>query len=206
MALLCNNISHWLGASLESALNYSLTWKTHITPIDSPVESPVQQRQCSPTKGTYTWPTVLAAAPLPTQLSWLEDEMWHYRENIPAPYYVKEILELLELLGFEHHWHEIHILSINDKNYFLQNFCWNWYHFIQENALKDHMHNKQYLRTDVKNMHWSSVLYETRYVDGTPTSEVTPVTIRYIHPPHHGHTSQYHGHEWMTRILFVHCQ
>ena len=27
----------------------------------------------------------------------------------------------------------------------------------------------------------------TRYVDGTPTSEVTPVTIRYIHPPHHGY-------------------
>ena len=26
----------------------------------------------------------------------------------------------------------------------------------------------------------------TRYVDGTPTSEVTPVTIQYIHPPHHG--------------------
>ena len=25
-----------------------------------------------------------------------------------------------------------------------------------------------------------------RYVDGTPTSEVTPVTICYIHPPHHG--------------------
>ena len=32
-------------------------------------------------------------------------------------------------------------------------------------------------------------------------SEVTPVTIRYIHPPHHGHTSQYHGHEWMTHII-----
>ena len=43
---------------------------------------------------------------------------------------------------------------------------------------------------------------KTRYVDSTPTSEVTPVTIRYIRPPHHGHTS----HEWMTRILFVHCQ
>ena len=27
----------------------------------------------------------------------------------------------------------------------------------------------------------------TRYVDGTPTSEVTPVTIRYIHPPHQGY-------------------
>ena len=27
----------------------------------------------------------------------------------------------------------------------------------------------------------------TRYVDGTPTSEVTPVTKRYIHPPHHGY-------------------
>ena len=27
----------------------------------------------------------------------------------------------------------------------------------------------------------------TRYVDGTPTSEVTPVTIWYIHPPHHGY-------------------
>ena len=29
--------------------------------------------------------------------------------------------------------------------------------------------------------------FKTRYVDGTPTSEVTPVTIRYIHPPHHGY-------------------
>ena len=28
----------------------------------------------------------------------------------------------------------------------------------------------------------------TKYVDGTLTSEVTPVTIPYIHPPHHGHT------------------
>ena len=52
----------------------------------------------------------------------------------------------------------------------------------------------------------SKLCNQTRYVDGTPTSEVTPVTIRYIRPPHHGHTSQYHGHEWMTRILFVHCQ
>ena len=43
----------------------------------------------------------------------------------------------------------------------------------------------------------------TRYVDGMPTSEVT---IRYIRPPHHGHTSQYHGHEWMAHILFIPCQ
>ena len=27
----------------------------------------------------------------------------------------------------------------------------------------------------------------TRYVDGTPTSEVTPVTIQYLHPTHHGY-------------------
>ena len=33
-----------------------------------------------------------------------------------------------------------------------------------------------------------------------------PVTIRYIRPPHHGHTSLYHGHEWMTHIFFVPCQ
>ena len=46
----------------------------------------------------------------------------------------------------------------------------------------------------------------TSYVDSTPISEVTPVTIRYISPPHHSHTSQYHGHEWMTPILFVPCQ
>ena len=45
--------------------------------------------------------------------------------------------------------------------------------------------------------------HKTRYVDGTPTSEVTPFTLRYIRPPHHG---QYHGHEWMTHILFVPCQ
>ena len=31
-------------------------------------------------------------------------------------------------------------------------------------------------------------------------------TIRYIRPPHHGHTSQYHGHELMTHLLFVPCQ
>ena len=28
----------------------------------------------------------------------------------------------------------------------------------------------------------------TRYVDGTPTSEATPVTVWYIHPRHYGHT------------------
>ena len=28
---------------------------------------------------------------------------------------------------------------------------------------------------------------KTRYVDGTPTPQVTPVTVRYIHPPHHGY-------------------
>ena len=49
-------------------------------------------------------------------------------------------------------------------------------------------------------------VFKTRYVNGTPTSEVTTVTIQYIRPPHHGHTSQYHGHEWMTHILFVPCQ
>ena len=43
-------------------------------------------------------------------------------------------------------------------------------------------------------------------MDGTPTSEVTPVTIRYIRQTHHGHTSQYHGHEWMIHILFGPCQ
>ena len=46
----------------------------------------------------------------------------------------------------------------------------------------------------------------TRYVDSTSMSEVTPVTIRYICPPHHGQTSQYHGHEWMTHILLLPCQ
>ena len=53
---------------------------------------------------------------------------------------------------------------------------------------------------------WLDLTWLTRYVDGTPTSEVTPVTIRYILPPHYGHTSQYHGQEWMTYILFVLCQ
>ena len=47
---------------------------------------------------------------------------------------------------------------------------------------------------------------KTRYVDGTPTSEVTSVAIRNIRPPHHGHTSQYHAHEWMTNIHFVQCK
>ena len=46
-----------------------------------------------------------------------------------------------------------------------------------------------------------------RYVDGTPTSEVTPVTIQYIHPPHHGYPLGHsHGHEWSTHIPFVPCQ
>ena len=44
----------------------------------------------------------------------------------------------------------------------------------------------------------------TRYVDGTPTSEVTPVTIQYICPPHHGHTSQYLGHEWWLTSFSFH--
>ena len=54
--------------------------------------------------------------------------------------------------------------------------------------------------------HMSVMTSHTSYVDGTPTSEVTTVTIRYICPPHYGHTSLYHGHEWMTHILFVPCQ
>ena len=29
--------------------------------------------------------------------------------------------------------------------------------------------------------------FKTRYVDGTSTSEVTPVATRYIHPPHYGY-------------------
>ena len=35
------------------------------------------------------------------------------------------------------------------------------------------------------NFYWTNK--EIRYVDGTPTSEVTPVTTQYIHPPHHGY-------------------
>ena len=31
------------------------------------------------------------------------------------------------------------------------------------------------------------VFYTTRYIDSTPMSEVTLVTILYIHPPNHGH-------------------
>ena len=57
-----------------------------------------------------------------------------------------------------------------------------------------------------KSKSWFGQPDKTRYVDGTPTSEVTPVTIRYICPPHHGHTSQYHSHEWMTHILLVPSQ
>ena len=77
---------------------------------------------------------------------------------------------------------------------------------------KNHEHGdespgNQHIKSSKKS-HVGAVLQicGTRYVDGTPTSEVTPVTIRYIRPPHHGHTSQYHGHEWMTHILFVPCQ
>ena len=46
----------------------------------------------------------------------------------------------------------------------------------------------------------------TRYVYGTPKSEVTSVIIWFIHPHLHGHISQYHGHECMTHILFISCQ
>ena len=34
----------------------------------------------------------------------------------------------------------------------------------------------------------------------------TTITIRYILPSHHGHTSQDHGHVWITHILFIPCQ
>ena len=59
---------------------------------------------------------------------------------------------------------------------------------------------------------WANTAYDdncikTRYVDGTPTSEVTPVTIRYIRPRHHGQTSQYHGqlvmNGWLTSFSFI---
>ena len=37
-------------------------------------------------------------------------------------------------------------------------------------------------------LHWHIRGTQYQYVDGTLTSEVTLVTIWYIHPPHHGHT------------------
>ena len=44
----------------------------------------------------------------------------------------------------------------------------------------------------------------TRYVDSRPMSDVTPVTIWYIHPPHHDHTKVnimvMNG--WLTSLLF----
>ena len=36
-------------------------------------------------------------------------------------------------------------------------------------------------------MHLLTGRIKIRHVDGTPTSEVTPVNLRYIHPPHHGY-------------------
>ena len=51
-----------------------------------------------------------------------------------------------------------------------------------------------------------SHISKTRYVDGTLTSEVTPVTIWHIAPPHHGQARQYQGHECMTGIFFIPCQ
>ena len=44
------------------------------------------------------------------------------------------------------------------------------------------------------------IMITTRYIDCTPTSEVTPVTIRYFRPSHHGHTSQY---IILTHLLFI---
>ena len=34
----------------------------------------------------------------------------------------------------------------------------------------------------------------------------SPHSLASTSPQHHSHTSQYHGHEWMTHILFVACQ
>ena len=61
---------------------------------------------------------------------------------------------------------------------------------------------------------WSQLkiqnVISTRYVDGMPTSEVTPVTIWYIHPPHHGYIRlfqtltlklQGQGHGWGQRSM-----
>ena len=42
---------------------------------------------------------------------------------------------------------------------------------------KDHMNRSRFLKLGLKKIN------KTRYVDGTPTSEVTPVTILYIRPP-----------------------
>ena len=52
-------------------------------------------------------------------------------------------------------------------------------------------------------MHYSKILNK---LDISTARRRLKFTIQYIRPPHHGHTSQYHGHEWMTHILFVPCQ
>ena len=60
-----------------------------------------------------------------------------------------------------------------------------------------------YSYTTSANLKYNKHFLTTRYVDGMPTSEITPVTIQYIHPPHHGHTKV---NAWTTHIPFVPCQ
>ena len=79
--------------------------------------------------------------------------------------------------------------------------------WFKSNIKHEKLEQLEYLHSEVsiKSMAPGKFQYslrKTRYVDGTPTYEVTPVTIREnIHQSHLGHTSQYHGHEWMTNIF-----
>ena len=76
---------------------------------------------------------------------------------------------------------------INNKSWLVQKMAWAkqaWSHYLNHCWLGSQIH------TCLTRCWWFNsnlVPHITRYVDGTPTSEVTPVTIWCIHPPHHGY-------------------
>ena len=81
------------------------------------------------------------------------------------------------------------------KCIFLNKKVWNFKQFSLKFVPIGPINNKSAL---VQIMAWRQsddkpLSEPTGYVDGMPTSEVTPVTIWYIRPPHHGHTSQYYA-------------
>ena len=83
-------------------------------------------------------------------------------------------------------------LPISWYLHFFKSFCvaqavfmYPWRAKFFKGNINIYLHFVAFLHIDT--MQVVEILPQTRYVDGTPTLEVTPITIWYIHPPHHGY-------------------
>ena len=101
------------------------------------------------------------------------------------------------LLGAGHYMNQCwNIVNWTLGNQLQWNFNQNLYIFISEDA----NWQPSCLSLNVSKL---ECIWSTRYVNCTPTSEVTPVTFRHIHPPHHGDTGHIMvANGWLAFFLF----